>query len=236
MNLKNSGLQIILFIGKLFNSTFTVFKSETSLYWSVHCSEFFTLSFLTSNTHAYASLAACWFSSQAEKLYAKSKPDFLLWLTWLPGTEVLIHIRCVQGKEDREKSQYAEHQFAWTRLELLASQLPLFQCLNVIWKLIEFRRRHRFLRPLSSFPPFSDPHLWKCPFSSTPGLQGLSFWASECWVILPNPATVYLKHLGSETTCAGTILLHTLPEWTVKMFLTHTAMEEMLCSTSWKYS
>lgn len=140
LNLKNSWLQIILFIGRLFNSPFTVFKSETSLHWSVHWSEvfFFTLSFLTGNTDAYSSLAACWFSTQAEKLYEKSKKDFLLRLTWLPGTEVLIHIHCVQELTDREKSQYAEHQFAWTRLGSFASQLPLFLCLNVIWKLAEF--------------------------------------------------------------------------------------------------
>lgn len=42
LNLKSSWIQIILFIGELFNSPFTVFKSETSLHWSVHWSEDFS--------------------------------------------------------------------------------------------------------------------------------------------------------------------------------------------------
>lgn len=157
-------LQIILFIGKLFNSPFTVFKSETSLHWSVHWSEvFFTMSFLTSNADAYSSLVACWFSSQAARKikvkYAKSKQDFLLWLTWLPGTEVLIHIHCVQELTDRVKSQYAEHQFAWTRLELFASQLPFF--LHLLSESLLSSGRGLGMRPpFSSFPAFSDPHPW----------------------------------------------------------------------------
>lgn len=173
---------------------------------------------------------------QAEKLYAKSKQDFLLWLTWLPGTGVLIHIHCGQELTDRKKSQYAEHQFAWTRLELFASQLPLFLCLNVIWELVKFRKRHRFeASVVFLFLPFLIPtcedalwvlHLLCRDWASEPVSAERSFQ------ILP----VCLKHLGSETTCAGTILLYTLPEWTVKMFLTHTAMEETLCSTSWKFS
>lgn len=121
-----------------------------------------------------------------------------------------------QGKEPTCRTSVCLDK-SWT-------QLPLFLRLNAIWKLVEFRKRHNLRPPLSSFPPFSDPHLWKCQFSSTLGLQELNFWADKCWVILPSPATGCLKHLGSETTCAGTVLLHALPEWTVKMFLTHIAM------------
>lgn len=105
--------------------------------------------------------------------------------------------------------------------------------LSVICKLVEFRKRHRFEASVVFFSSlFWSPPV-KMPFSSTLGLQGLSHWMLSD---PSNPAAVCLKHLGSETTCAGTILLHALPEWTVKMFLTHNAMEEMLCSTTWKYS
>lgn len=84
------------------------------------------------------------------------------------------------------------------------------------------------LRPLfSSFPPLPDPHMWKCSFRSTLALQGLNIWANVCWAILANHVTACLKCLSSETTCTGTVLLYILPEQTVKMFLTHLAMEKI---------
>lgn len=126
----------------------------------------------------YLSLAACWFSSRAEKLCAKSKQDFLSWLTWLPGTEELIHIHCVQELTDREKSQFAEHQFAWARPELFASQLPLFLCLNVIWRLVESGKRHRFGASVFFSSFFSSPPV-KMPFyfhTWSSGTELLSQW------------------------------------------------------------
>lgn len=179
----------------------------------------------------YSSIAACWFSSHAEKLCAKSKQDFLLWLTWLPGTEELIHIHCVHELTDREKSLFAEHQFAWARLERQLRCKQFFLCLSVIWRLLEFGKRHRFEASVFFSSLFPSPPV-KMPFyfhTWSSGTELLSQWILSD----PSKSPVCLKHLGSESTCAGTILLHTWPEWTV--LLAHTAMK-MLCSTSWKYS
>lgn len=146
---------------------------------------------------------------------------------------VLVHIHCVQELTDREKSRYAEHEFAWTRLELFASQLPVLQCLSVIWKLVEFRKRHRFEASVVFFsslfwsPPVKMPFQF---YTCSAGTELLSQW------MLSDPSRSFHSVFEASRLCAGTILLHTLPEWIVKMFLTHSAMEEMLCPTSWKYS